>query len=326
MKEGKVTIRLYNPGDAKGINSMFTKYFPYKRDEEFWVWINRVIGGESIISIAEYNNKVIGHYAIIPRTLVVEGRYYNSGLGVHAVVDPEFRDKVSIFEISNLAYNEAKKRGISFIYGFPNANYRFIQERLEKWKRVSVFNAYELNLHTVTEKTKNSISFDRIIDVDYSKLYNIQLFFEKDSKMTVYPLNDGKNWLLRYILHPQQLYKVFEIVSNSDVLGYVVTKDYIKENLEYRHIVDYVFKTNAEYKNILRSLIEKARDEKADYYSVWKGDMLFERTLLDLGFKPTGFDTFLGVKILDKTIDMETQCKLTDFAKWRLVMGDTDSF
>ena len=64
--------------------------------------------------------------------------------------------------------------------------------------------------------------------------------------------------------------------------------------------------------------------DNCDIFSVWQGDSLFRNSLLTLGFEQTGFETFLGVKVLDKSIaDIE---QLLDFNNWRLVMGDSDVF
>ena len=323
----EVEVRLYKTGDASGILGMFTKYFPYKRDEEFWVWINRIIGEDSIVAVATICNKIVGHYAIVPRKIFVDNIEYNSGLGIHAVVDPEYREYVSIFEISNLAYKEANKRGLSFVYGFPNANYRFIQEKLEKWKRVSIFNAYELDLNKDScLLPQENIFIEKIEASDFKKIYDIQVMIEKSVKMPVTPSNGGKNWLLRYILHPQHLYETFEIHRNSEVVGFVVTKNYTKENFRYRHIIDYVFSDTVNIESILTKLVTEAQKEQIDYYSVWKGDTSFEKAILKFGFLPTGFDTFLGVKVIDKSLSQAVIDKLTDFSNWRLVMGDTDSF
>ena len=67
-------------------------------------------------------------------------------------------------------------------------------------------------------------------------------------------------------------------------------------------------------------------NEKAecDYFSFWKGDSVFERSIEKSGFVETGFETFLAIKLLDKSLsELDV---LLDFANWRLVMGDSDAF
>ena len=117
----RTSIRLYKSGDAKGINEMFTKHTPYLRDDAYWTWINRIVG-QSISVVAECDDRIIGHYAVIPRNLIVKNRVLKAALGIHAFVDPDFRREISIFEISNYLYRIAQDKGIQVIYGFPNVN------------------------------------------------------------------------------------------------------------------------------------------------------------------------------------------------------------
>ena len=123
----RTSIRLYKSGDAKGINEMFTKHTPYLRDDAYWTWINRIVG-QSISVVAECDDRIIGHYAVVPRNLIVKNRVLKAALGIHAFVDPDFRREISIFEISNYLYRIAQDKGIQVIYGFPNVNYRQIQD------------------------------------------------------------------------------------------------------------------------------------------------------------------------------------------------------
>lgn len=80
--ERNITVRLYESGDADGINAMFMKYLPYLRDRAFWLWINRIIG-ESISVVAEYQGKIVGHYAVVPRTINFNGHKIKSAVNDH---------------------------------------------------------------------------------------------------------------------------------------------------------------------------------------------------------------------------------------------------
>ena len=126
----EINIRPYSRGDAKQIFGLFQKYTKYKRDASFWTWMNRILS-DSIVVVAEEEGNIIGHYAILPRTCVLNnGLELKAGLGVHAFVAPDRRNEISIFSISSLAYKLAKEKGIDFVYGFPNQNYRLIQEKI----------------------------------------------------------------------------------------------------------------------------------------------------------------------------------------------------
>ena len=57
---------------------------------------------------------------------------------------------------------------------------------------------------------------------------------------------------------------------------------------------------------------------------IFQGDSVFERSIEKSGFVETGFETFLAIKLLDKSLsELDV---LLDFDNWRLVMGDSDAF
>ncbi|MGI6863371.1 GNAT family N-acetyltransferase [Bacteroides sp. KG156] len=323
----EIVIRQYKPGDEQGINMLFIKHLPYLRDNDFWLWINRIVGGTSIIFIAECDKKIIGHYAIVPRSVIVGDVSYKSGLGIHAFVDPDYRDRVSVFQISDMAYKEACKQGYAFIYGFPNSNYRFIQEKIEKWNCVSLFNALELNLKGYNPIFINNLSHEKVNFNNYNDLFILQSLFEKSKKMLVMPENGVQYWYMRYFMHPQKLYKPIKIYSDNDcVEGYFILKKYIKEEKTYYHIVDYIVGDTTMIKSMLLYLLNIAKKAHVDVFSMWRGDDTLELSAKEIGFEEIGFETFFGIKKIDKNLDTSLMNKLLQFSNWRLVMGDSDSF
>jgi hypothetical protein len=55
----------------------------------------------------------------------------------------------------------------------------------------------------------------------------------------------------------------------------------------------------------------------------WPYNTEISKFLKDYGFVEEGFDTYFGVKILDKSIDYSL---ILDFKDWHLSMGDSDAF
>ena len=101
MEQSKPIIRLGTSKEASGICSLIQKVAPqYKRDIEFWTWINQYINGENspIISVAEIIGEIIGHYAILPRQIKFNGELMEIGFGIHAVIDNEKTHLVSILK------------------------------------------------------------------------------------------------------------------------------------------------------------------------------------------------------------------------------------
>lgn len=318
-----IIVRLYKRGDADDINAMFMRCLPYLRDRAFWVWINRILG-ESISVVAEYQGKIVGHYAVVPRVISFKGQEIKSALSIHAFVDPEYRSKVFIFEITSFLYKIACARGIQLIYGFPNANYRKMQLKIERWNEVAIFRSYELSSSKVSLSVSDDIQFTEVKGIDYNQLFQLsELFVNSQVNNFVVPSNGVTNWINRYFLHPHETYKIYALSKKENVIGYIVAKQYENEGRRYSHILDYAVSNTSNMKEMILAYLYKEKNH-CDTFSVWQGDSLFKNSILALGFEQTGFETFLGVKLLDKSLANIDQ--LLDINNWRLVMGDSDVF
>lgn len=315
----EINIRAYQNGDAEKIFKLFQQYSPYKRDEAFWVWINRLLS-HSIISVAEINGAIVGHYAILPRLCKLKnGTFLNAGLGIHAFVEPKYRKDVSIFSISSLAYKLAKEKGVQFVYGFPNINYRLIQERIERWKKVELFKAL-VKKHSGLQSSL-LLEWNRVDENDFEKLFEINNFFEKrELKYNCFE-TEAEYWFKRYFSHPQKLYEVWELNKNGLGIGFLVLKFFETEDVRRLHIIDFLLIDGYKLTDVLPDIESKFRD--VDEMVFWPFNMEISKTLIDYGFIEEGFDTYFGIKILDKSIDSSL---ILNYKDWHLTMGDSDAF
>jgi len=315
----EINIRAYQNGDAEKIFTLFQRYSTYKRDAAFWVWINRLLA-HSIISVAEINGTVVGHYAILPRLCKLkDGTVLKAGLGIHAFVEPKHRKEVSIFSISSLAYKLAKEEGIQFVYGFPNINYRLIQERIERWKKVELFNA--LTKKTVKEISSLKFDWDRVEENDFEKLFEINNLFEKRELKYNSLETDAEYWYKRYFSHPQKLYEIWKLNKNGLEIGFLVLKNFEAEGSLRLHIIDFLLTDGYKLTDVLPDIESKFRDVNEMVF--WPFNSEVSKTLIDYGFAEEGFETYFGIKILDKSIDSSL---ILDFKNWHLTMGDSDAF
>ena len=320
-----VIIRPYQNGDAEKIFGMFSKFLPYQRDEQFWVWINRVLCNRNFVAVAECEGEIVGHYAVMPRTIIIEGKEYNAGMGYNAVVDPDYRQFVQIYKISKLAYKMAAEAGIPFIYAIPNASYREIQEKIEGFCMWPIFKSMERSSNA--DLTKNPRTIMVPIDYCYSDLFIINNFYENQQFSKVQVQNDARYWLERFLLHPQKLYQLYKIVDNGRTVGYVILKHYNKDGVKYLHIIDYLVEKDSYLEDMVNCVILESRVQNADTISVWKGnDYLQDLYLNRFGFEAKGFETSVGIKILDKSMPTELQNIICNYDNWRFVMGDSDAF
>ena len=158
--------------------------------------------------------------------------------------------------------------------------------------------------------------------VDFISLYNISQI--EDADCVVKLLSDARYWLERYMLHPQKLYEVYTLKRDKQTIGYFVTKVYSNNCVNYFHLIDYKITGDCYYEDLLNAFEKIGRSKEMDILSVWQGDKMFRKAIEAIGFKQTGFDTFLGIKVLDDSL--QEIDSILNINNWRFVMGDSDAF
>ncbi len=315
-----VKIREYISSDRDKICQLLSEFTEYKRDTEFWIWINRLIGtDESIVSVATDGDEIIGHYAIVPHNLMLNEISIKSGLGIHAFIHPKYRGKVLMYKISELAYEIAKKRGISIIYGFPNVNYRNIQIKIEGWKEVNLFKSIEISNENI-KVNNNKFNLIKASD-NYSDLFKLDEIISKRESNNYIKINKNINYYKnRYISHPQKLYECFFIYNEREIKGFVVFKFF--ENSK-GHIIDYIKIDSISESDIIEVTLSFFKN-KVKSVIFWPINNNFKKELNLLENKKYSFETFLGIKYINNNFAKSET--LIDFSNWELMMGDSDAF
>lgn len=339
-----VTVRGYKAGDAERICKLFSENLKYKRDIDYWIWINRIYPSEkSIIIIAENETpenetaEIIGHYAILPLQFSAQGKMIKGGHSVQAFIHPNYREKISIYNLSTEAYKIAQKLGLKFLIGFPNQNYRLIQEKIEKWDKLSIFNSYVQTLEkiNVNYSVQNNLDFVIAEDCSKSAILINELLEKKELLKKTFSANDKsirefkvfKNvnyYLNRYLRHPHNRYKNFFIYKGNELLGFLVLKFYKNEKI-FLHIVDFILLNNSLLEDLLVYLSRKYADE-AEAWSLWGVNSEIKSILEKFEFKSEGFNTCFSVKILEKNFKEENRNEYKNFENWEIYLGDSDAF
>lgn len=321
--DSRPLIRAFEPADAARICALFQQHSSYKRDAAFWLWLNRLLPvSPSLIAVAEIDGNLAAHYAILPMDLRLPGgSIVRCGHGVHAFVSPEYRQQVSIFQISAFAYQLARDAGLDFVYGFPNANYRLVQEKIERWTRVSLFKAW-----TKSSSSQTPAAHVRLIPAHLEsdpELHAAVALWEKNSRQgdIAQPADLTRWWQLRYLSHPQKPYEFHWLEIRSERAGLVVTKTFAGEGETRAHIIDYVLA--GEHTEALLAAFENAYAARVSRFVHWPVDSAFAAALAGSGYLPDGFETWFGLRNLNSAQPHQT---LKNPAAWRLPMGFSDAF
>lgn len=105
------------------ILELFEVSFGSKLDELMWDWayIDNV-NGEPIVALYFDNEKLIGHYAVIPFYLKRGSKQLKCLLSMTTMVHVDYRRYGLFVKLADLAYKEAVSQEYEIVFGFPNKN------------------------------------------------------------------------------------------------------------------------------------------------------------------------------------------------------------
>lgn len=210
---------------------------------EYWRWKYwRNPAGSPVIWLAEHNNRVIGHYGIIPVRMKVGNSYVNGSVSCDGAVHPTYQGKGIFSSIVNRCYLDVAKKGIPLTYMFPRVRLGPTYKRFE-WRGHICFlvNMIKvLNWSSVLGKTVlrglpkgNAVStlakigrhgpvngcskierlshFDERVDRFWRKISRrFEIIVKRDQAYL--------NW--RYVANPSQEYALYAAVKDFEILGY----------------------------------------------------------------------------------------------------------
>lgn len=103
------------------ILELFLHSFGHEIDENLWNWAYMDNpNGNPIVSLYFDNNKLVGHYAVIPIKFTHNQKTIDAVLSMTTMVDASYRKYGIFVEQANEVYDKAAELGYKFVYGFPN--------------------------------------------------------------------------------------------------------------------------------------------------------------------------------------------------------------
>jgi len=209
------------------IAELFQSSFNAELDLELWRWayIDNVCGSP-VVSLYYHQNVLVGHYAVIPIKLILNGRDVLAGLSMTTMVDLNYRRHGIFVKQANEVYKKAKQLGFVLVYGFPNANSApGFKKRLD-W-------TIENQGYVIKIQGKD-------LNLKESNLENKIHFNYQDEEFLKWRLSKPKQ---RYIKKENLILKKFG--SDYDMVFYGDSSFELEENLNYHLFVD----DNGEYEN-----------------------------------------------------------------------------
>lgn len=326
--------RDYREGDEYKILQLFSRVFYREREIEkrkmslkYWKW--RFIEnpfGRGIIKLLFDDNKLIGHYAVIPMEIKVMDKVVETVFSMTTMTHPNYRGRGIFPFLAEETYREAVRGGFKFVYGFPNQNsYKPITKKLN-WKGFGNMDVWQKKMnsecasgYTENGDIKKLDKFDNSISYLWEKVRQSYSVAVPRTKVFL-------NW--RFVQNPEVDYvKYIYVDSKGGVSGYIVFKIY-RSGIEIKgNIVDLL---SIPDKKVVRGLLgcvyRGFTEQGITDISCWCPKNCFYADILrEEGFSVAKMErTFSGVRIFDK--NDKSLNVVENMSNWHLTMGDSDVF
>jgi len=224
-----------------------------KLDPKFWRWqFLEGPAGKALIHIVEDKNKVVGHFADLPRWFSLRGRIVRGTLSIDLMVHSDYRRK-GIFEaMGKYAVGRVKNENGLFLMSYPVRRGTIQGFKKIGWEEVvqlpvlvypikfsGIVNRYlhflplsfliggaaRLFYKILSQTKKRDESEDILIEEIQKMDDRFEPFWQK--ALSLYPImgirdRDYMTW--RYFQHPTRIYTVYRTVQRGEMRGFIVLR------------------------------------------------------------------------------------------------------
>jgi len=360
-EKNNILIRKFKPSDINGIINLLNIVFDNNFTREWWKWKyelnpNGFFGEDGDIWVAEANNQIVGHYAIIPEAIKFYSKVITVAQSVDTAVHPDYRRRGIFTNLANKVYADAKNR-YEFIYGFPSemAYKGFIKLgwkdfKIESFNKVLNYdNVLSMKFGNKIIKWIFGLGIKMLIKINqtYKSLYKkgkkghiseikeidnfpieINSFYNEISKDYDFILERTYKYLNWRFSNKFGNYQIFiaHSIKDKEIMGYIVLHK-IKHVLNIVDLVTLQGENNTMI-NLINRAIKIGNDENVDLIRcIYPRENKQSGLLIKLGFfSPDKILRFLkrySVRyILYNLTDKEF---ISDMKNWYYTLADTDA-
>lgn len=321
----EIVYRSGRHGDEAAIVA-FLRECGYDPDLAFWHWINRACPhGQALVELALAQDRVIGHFGVLPRLVWMDGTMIRAGLALHAAVHPQFRGLAMLRELLQRMIQRCRREGMPFFYAFPRRDIWLMYSTLFDWRCLGEVVTLERPLQGSAweNRADPAIRFrERSTFDERYRSFNGSAWLSG----THHVVKDAAFARWRYEHHPRNQYPQLELLGeDGELLGYLLLKLYNKAGKRYGHWVDVGLKPQAleRFPALAKAAMTWFAQQQVDVASCWMlpKSPLFA-TIQRMGFQPTGFTTYVGYQLVEPGFPTGG----LDITRWHMMMGDSDAF
>lgn len=314
-------IKDYKTGDEHQILKLFETVFRQKLSLENWQWRFRDNpAGKHFIKLMWEGDKLIGHYAVSPVYMNIEGEEVFTALSLTTMTHPDYGGRGVFKQLSSEMYQYLESKfQCKAIWGFPNNNSHYGFVKRLGWSNLTILHTLGINIKNIKRK---DICFkvNAIHKFNDAHVEFINKKIRSFAKTYVKRSSSYLNW--RFINKPNAKYKCYEFKSDSGN-AIIIVKFYQNRNKNKYdlNILD-CFMDNYEQIHDYIDYISNDSKLEIEKVTLWKN--LFDPNHLSLeklGFVPTLPQTYISAKI-----HHSASVPFSDFRNWYISMSDSDVF
>lgn len=314
-------LKNYQEGDELKILELFELVFKQKLTQEQWLWrFRKNPAGKHLIKLMWDNDKLIGHYAVSPIVMSVEGNDVLTAHSLTTMTHPEYGGRGIFKQLSLALYDELENNlNCKAIWGYPNNNSHYGFVNSLQWSNIAVLHTLGLSADAIKGNDSN-LKIKQITQFDHT--HSTYINNKLRAKFSAYVKRDEEylNW--RYVYKPVTLYKKYEVESDH-AKGILITKIYPSKQENYfdLNIIECFLDDYNQLHEIIQYIINDFK-VNISRITIWKN--LFDKDHLILekiGFVPVLPQTYLAARIHETMPP-----SFSDYRNWYISMGDSDVF
>lgn len=319
----EIRLRTAVPDDAEAVAGLFALDAAQGRDARFWRWINLDnVAGAAVVVVAELGGSVIGHYSVLPMRRELDGSSVLAGLASQAFIHPERRSLSLLLELTGRVWEECARRGVKWVYGFPNDNIWSINLALMEWRKVMDFQGWSGSAQALADMVSP-------VGVDMAEAGSMDgeclAEPEASSRAGNVLVRDSGFARWRFVDNPRHGYVALMASKAGCRVGRAVLKLFRDEGGVQGDIVD-LHPLDCG-KDVVQALLRAAGvfflSRGAARVNAWaEGCPVLEAEFLAQGFARAGRPNHLGVRAVSAALP----ARLLEPGAWRLTMADSDVY
>lgn len=314
-------IKSYQKGDEKAILELFHLAFGKEMSIEYWNWrfANNPFSNELFIDLMWDGDKLVGHYAVSPIDMIINGETVRTALSMTTMTHPEYGGQGIFSQLAESLYGKLSANNYKMVWGFPNNNSHYGFNKNLSWSDIALQGMMSLKIKSLS-RVINAEAKGKFI----SSLAEIERSFisHLNSSAKYVKINKTKEFLQwRYFDNPTADYKIIVSDDNRGIIIYKVIASFSDHTKSEIDIMDVAFDNDP---TVLVNLLSSVNNFEQNIlqFNLWDSLFSANQIILEkIGFRISPPLTYLGYRGLGSPDE-----EIGNYRNWDMGLSYSDVF